>query len=226
MNLRWMKFPLEFSGIAAAVFIGAMALGAEPISAEVWNFDDHQAGQSPAHFSFGRTGEGRPGRWIVQSGQAAPSGPNVLAQIDDDPTDDRFPIAVADELELQDLSLSVQCQMVSGRIDQAAGLVFRYQNENNYYITRANALENDIRLYKVVNGRRQQFAVWNGPVTSRAWHKYRVKAKGDHFEVYWDGRKVMDARDGTFSAAGGIGVWTKADSVSLFDDLAVQSIEK
>lgn len=112
--------------------------------------------------------------------------------------------------------------MVSGRVDQAAGLVFRYQDENDYYVTRANALENNVRLYKVVNGRRQQFAGWNGPVTANAWHDYRVEVKGDHFEVYWDGQKVIDAKDGTFSVAGKVGLWTKADSVAHFDNLSIE----
>lgn len=161
---------------------------------------------------------------MIQADQEAPSRPNVLAQLDDDPTDYRFPIAVAEEPKLRNLRLQTRCRMVSGQVDQAAGLVFRYQDENNYYVTRANALENNIRLYKVVGGHRQQFAGWNGPVTVNAWHEYRVSAEGDHFEVYWDGQKVTEAEDGTFSAAGKIGFWTKADSVTLFDDLTVQSV--
>ncbi|MBI3616022.1 MAG: DUF1080 domain-containing protein [Candidatus Omnitrophica bacterium] len=189
-----------------------------------WNFDEEETGKPPSHFSFGRTGAGRSGRWMIQADKEAPSGPNVLAQLDEDPTDYRFAIAVAEEPELRDFRLHVRCKAVAGRVDQAAGLVFRYQDENNYYVTRANALENNIRLYKVVGGRRQQFAGWDGPVTANAWHEYRVNAQGDHFEIYWDGQKVMDARDRTFSSAGKVGFWTKADSVIWFDDLTVQSI--
>lgn len=100
--------------------------------------------------------------------------------------------------------------------------MFRYRDENNYYITRANALENNIRLYRVVNGRRQQFAGWDGKVTSVVWHTYEVEAQGDHFQVFWDGQKVIDARDETFSGAGKVGVWTKADSVTYFDDLKIE----
>ncbi|MBI3332957.1 MAG: hypothetical protein HYZ93_02565 [Candidatus Omnitrophica bacterium] len=189
-----------------------------------WDFEQDQAGGPPAGFSFGRTGEGRPGRWVVVSDKNAPSGVHVLAQTDADPTDYRFPVAVANAPIVKDLRLSVRCKPVSGQVDQAAGLVFRYQDENNYYVTRANALEGNVRLYKVVNGRREQFAGWNGPVTAKTWHDYRVEANGGHFEVYWDGQKVIDARDGTFSVAGRVGVWTKADSVTHFDNLSIEPL--
>jgi len=149
---------------------------------------------------------------------------HVLTQTDADPTDYRFPVAVADAPILKDLRLSVRCKPVSGQVDQAAGLVFRYQDENNYYVTRANALEGNVRLYKVVNGQRQQFADWNGPVTAGVWHEYRVEAKADHLEVFWDGQKVISADDKTFQKAGLVGVWTKADSMTCFDDMSVESL--
>jgi len=108
--------------------------------------------------------------------------------------------------------------------DRACGLVFRYADENNYYVTRANALENNVRLYHVVSGKRVQFAGWNGPVRSGVWHELGVEAKADHFQVTWDEQKVIDARDRTHTAAGRVGVWTKADSVTYFDDLKVESV--
>jgi len=182
-------------------------------------------GSPPAGFSFGRTGRGAPGRWVIKAEKDAPSGPNVLAQLDTDNTDYRFPVAVADGPTFKDLSLSVKCKQVAGKVDQGCGLVFRYRDENNYYITRANALEDNVRLYHVVKGRRIQFAGWNGAVKSGVWHDLRVDAKGDHFEVYYDGKKVMDAHDKTFSDAGKVGLWTKADSVIYFDDLVATPLE-
>lgn len=146
----------------------------------------------------------------------------MLAQVDTDDTDYRFPIAVADEPILRDLHFSTRCRPVSGKVDQAAGLVFRYQDENNYYVARANALEDNVQLYKVVNGRRQQLAGWNGRVASGIWHELRVDVTGGHFEVSWDGQKVINANDKTFNTAGKIGVWTKADSVTEFDDLNIR----
>ncbi len=208
----------------AILLCGEVSLAADKVLPTTWNFESDPAGGPPAGFSFGRTGEGRPGRWVIVSDKAAPVGQHVLAQTDADPTDSRFPIAVASAPIAKDLRLSVRCKPVSGQGDQAAGLIFRYQDENNYYLTRANALENNVRLYKVLNGRREQFAGWDGPVTAQAWHDYRVEVQGDRFQVYWDGRKVIEAKDGTFSAAGKVGVWTKADSITYFDDLTVEPL--
>src|SRR6266550_2149940 len=154
-----------------------------PTVRRTWTFDQNPTGKPPTGFSFGRTGVGRAGRWEVLADPAAPSSPNVLAQLDADPTDDRFPVAAADAPELRDLRLTVRCKPVSGEVDQAVGLVFRYRDENDYYLTRANALESNVRLYFVKDGRRQQIATWNGTVASGAWHDYRIEARGDHFEV-------------------------------------------
>ncbi len=187
-----------------------------------WSFDDVAADVPPPGFSFGRTGGGKTGRWSVHADSGAPSGANVLAQLDSDDTDYRFPIAVANSPLLEDGRLSVRCKPVSGRVDQACGLVFRYRDADNYYVTRANALENNVRLYHVVKGERRQFAGWNGPVSTGHWHSLRVDTKGDHFEVYWENKKVIDAHDATSSEPGKVGVWTKADSVTYFDDLRVE----
>src|SRR5436309_8915848 len=195
-------------------------------SAKTWNFDSEKAEGPPAGFAFGRTGSGREGRWVVRAEKGAPSGGNVLAQVDTDDTDYRFPVAVVQDTSLRDLSLSVKCKPVSGNVDQACGLVFRFKDSNNYYITRANALENNVRIYYVKEGNRRQFAGWNGKVTSGEWHELRVDAKGDHSEVSWDGKKVIDATDKTFPDAGKIGVWTKAYSVTYFDDLTVRSMDQ
>jgi hypothetical protein len=204
-----------------AVKSAAPAAAAAPSGApQVWSFETDKAGGAPAGFSFGRTGSGAPGRWIVQAEPGAPSGANVLAQVSADGTDSRFPVAVADTPELRDVRLSVRCKPVSGSVDQACGLVFRYRDENNYYLTRANALENNVRLYIVKHGHRKQLESWSGPVTSKAWHELRVDARGDRFEVYWEGKKIIDAHDQTFPDAGKVGVWTKADSVTYFDDLS------
>jgi hypothetical protein len=188
-------------------------------SAETWNFDADPVNAPPPGFSFGRTGKGKPGRWVIQAEKDAPSAGNVLAQLDTDTTDYRFPVAVVDEPKLGDVSLSVRCKPVSGRVDQACGLVFRYRDENNYYLTRANALEDNVNLYYVKDGRRRQITGWGGKVTRGAWHQLSVEARGDHLVVTFDGNTVIDAHDAIFSQPGKVGVWTKADSVTYFDDL-------
>jgi len=181
-------------------------------SARVWTFDADKAGEAPAGFAFGRTGVGREGKWVVRAEAGAPSGPNVLAQTDADTTDDRFPVAFATDPVLKDCELAVRCKQISGKVDQACGVVFRLRDANNYYLTRANALE---------DSHRQQIATYRGKVTSGVWHELRAVARGDRFEVYWDGKKVLEQQDKTFPDAGKVGVWTKADTVTYFDDLRV-----
>jgi hypothetical protein len=122
---------------------------------------------------------------------------------------------------LKDVTLSVSCKPISGRGDQGCGLVWRYKDANNYYLTRANALEDNVRLYYVKDGRRVQFSSWSGRVGSAQWHKLRVETRDDRFEVYFDEKKVLDAKDSTFAAAGKVGIWTKEDSAIQFDDLSV-----
>jgi hypothetical protein len=155
----------------------------------------------------------------------APGGKNVLVQADDDSTRDRYPVAVADGPLLRDLRVSVWCKPVAGKVDQACGLVFRYRDADNYYVTRANALEDNVRLYYVRDGKREQRASWSGEVPADRWSELRVEARGDHLIVHWNGEKVIDARDATFTEAGKVGLWTKADSVTAFDDLTVAPAE-
>jgi 3-keto-disaccharide hydrolase len=186
-----------------------------------YNFDNDPVGAPPAKFHSARTGQGSESKWAVMADPTAPSKPNVAAQTSTDKTDYRFPLLIADEGSFRDLDISVKFKAVSGSVDQAAGLVFRLKDANNYYVVRANALEDNYRLYHVVNGSRKQFAGANFKVTSGAWHELRVEATGNKFTCYFDGTKKIEATDDTFKDAGKVGLWTKADSVTYFDDLRV-----
>jgi hypothetical protein len=209
----------------AALGLGAGGPGnADSAAAKTWSFDSDKADAPPIGFSFGRTGKGAEGKWVVKAVPDAPTAGNVLAQTDGDSTDYRFPVAVADAPVLKDVRLSVKCKPVAGKVDQGCGLVFRFKDADNYYLTRANALEDNVNLYHVVKGRRSSFAGWNGKVAGGVWHDLRVDAKGDHFTVTFDGKKVIDATDDTFGDAGKVGVWTKADSIIYFDDLSAQAL--
>ncbi len=205
----------------AVLSLGSLVLAqaeVEKPSAKTWNFDSDTVGKAPGGFSFGRTGKGAEGQWVVRSEEDAPSKPNVLAQVSTDDTDYRFPVAFAGP-DIKDLRVSVKCKPVSGRVDQGCGLVFRLKDADNYYVVRANALEDNVRLYHVVKGDRRQFAGWNGKVASGVWHDLAVEAKGDHLQVFFDNKKIIDAKDKTFPDAGKVGLWTKADSVIYFDNL-------
>jgi hypothetical protein len=213
-------------GKPAAPASGAIA-AERPVPAQaagtqlVYTFDNDPAGQLPAKFHSARTGQGPEGKWAVMADATAPSKPNVAAQTSTDKTDYRFPLLISDEGAFRDLDISVKFKAVSGSVDQAGGLIFRLKDANNYYTVRANALEGNYRLYHVVNGRRVQFAGANFKVTSGVWHELRVEATGNRFICYFDGVKKIEASDDTFTDAGRVGLWTKADSVTYFDDLRV-----
>jgi len=190
------------------------------------DFTQDTVGQPPKGFEFGHTAKaGVPGKWVIQ----ADGSNRFLAQLDADRTRSRFPVAVLTDLKTADVDLSVRFRPVSGQVDQAAGLVWRYQDENNYYIVRANALENNVVLYKVQKGQRTDLPVkgegrtYGKPskVPSGQWGTLRVVARGPLFEVYHNGSKLYEVEDATFQQAGKVGVWTKADSVTHFDDLMV-----
>jgi hypothetical protein len=192
------------------------------------DFSDDAVGQPPKGFEFGRTGNvGAPGKWIVQS-----EGSNkYLSQTDADSTRSRFPLAVLSDINAADVDLSVRFRPVSGRVDQAAGLVWRYRDQDNYYIVRANALEDNVVLYKVEKGKRTDLPVRGegrtygkkSEVPANQWSTLRVVANGRLFEVHFNGTKLYEVEDATFSQPGKVGVWTKADSVTQFDDLTLVS---
>ncbi len=189
-----------------------------------WNFDDDAIGKLPANFSSALTGQGTIGHWEVMKDDSAPSPPNVLAQTSADTTDYRFPLAIAEDTSYKDVAMSVKFRTISGGVDQGAGLVFRLKDKDNYYIVRANALEDNFRLYHVIKGRRVQFAGANFKVTSNAWHEMKVEARGNEFKCFYDGQLKFTAKDDTFKDAGKIGLWTKADSVIHFDDFTVEDL--
>jgi hypothetical protein len=200
------------------------AVPATPSTLSFLGFDSDAPGSAPPGFAFGRTGSGAPGRWLVKVEVGSPSGANVLAQLDADNTSFRFPVAVATAPRARDVRVSVRCKVVAGRVDQACGLVARYADQNNYLVTRANALENNVRLYTVKGGRRDQLASADILVTAGEWHAYRFEVRGDRLEVFWDDKRLIEHRDSTITNAGLSGVWTKADSVAYFDDLAIEAL--
>lgn len=185
------------------------------------NFDSDGVGSSPAGFEFARTGGGAEGKWIVRHDKDKP-GNNVLVQESAEKTDYRFPLAVVKDGTYKDVTLSVRAKPISGDVDQGFGLVWRYQDANNYYITRCNADEDNCTIYHTVKGSRRPFQNKSIKVATNVWHTLKMTASGDHFIVWFDGNKVLDAKDETFKDAGKVGLWTKADSVIQFDDFAIE----
>ena len=190
------------------------------------DFTSDAVGEPPPGFAFGHTANvGQPGRWIVR----ARDGNRVLAQEDTDMTRARFALAIRSDIAASDLDISVRVRPVSGTIDQAGGLVWRYQDQDNYYLVRANALEDNVVSYKVEGGKRTDLPLKaegrtygkKVDVPAGQWSVLRVSVAGTVSEVYFNGTKLYEVEDGTFLGAGAVGLWTKADSVTEFDDLTV-----
>jgi hypothetical protein len=177
--------------------------------AQSWSFDDST--DLPDGFSVAD------GTWEVDADEGACSAPNVLRQTGSG----TYPRALYEGATWQDATLSVRCRPESGLQDQACGLLFRAVDEDNYLLTRANALEDNVRLYTVIDGSRVEFASADVPVTAGEWHSLSVQFVGSDITVSWDDATVLTESDDTFLAPGFVGVWTKADSVTAFDDLAV-----
>src|SRR5436309_9156870 len=168
----------------------SVSVGIGSAQSALFNFDNDAVDKPPAGFTSYATGGGPAGKWLVKEMSDAPSGKNVLQQTDADRTNTRFPILIAEKGEYTDLDVSVKGKALSGKKDQGIGLVFRFRDPKSYYVVRANALENNFRLYRMVNGRRLQFAGANLTVTSNQWHTLQVVAKGDHIVCYFDGKQL------------------------------------
>lgn len=207
----------------AADASAAAADASAPAPARTWSFDQEKAGEAPAGFELA-VSAGKPGKWQVLADPGAATAPNVLAQLDADKTEGRFLTAVAAEPSLRDVRISARCKAVSGKVDQSCGVVARYKDAKNYYVARANALEKDVNLYVVKDGKRTLVGGAKGVTIGNGWHEIRLEAKGEHLEISWDGARVYAADDKTFPDAGRVGLWTKADSVTHFDEISVLAL--
>lgn len=188
--------------------------------AATMNFDLDATGALPKGCMAGATGGGAP-KWSVEFDASAPSKPNVLKQSGEAP----FPWCVVTNTAIADGMVEVKFKPVAGREDQAGGLVWRFKDGNNYYVARANALENNVSLYYTLNGSRRTLKYVDAPVPRNAWHTLRVEFSGKRIRVMLNGKSYIDMEDSRIAGAGMVGMWTKADSVTLFDDFTYASTE-
>ena len=196
----------------ALLLSGSLLLAAAPVTT---HFDNAKPGEPPAGWTATKTGSGTP-KWTVEKDDSAPSKPNVLNQSGDA----TYPVCIKDDTSLKDGFVEVKFKPVSGKEDQAGGVLWRAKDADNYYVARANALEDNVTIYHTIQGRRVAFKNVKAKIAPAVWHTLRVDFVGNQFTVTFDGRKVIEASDGTSTDAGKVGVWTKADSVTLFDDFA------
>lgn len=205
----------------AIVFAGWAALaqgGTRMIAIEKMD-----VGSAPTDFDFGLTGQGRPGHWLVTS-DATATGGRAIEQSSADRTDYRFPLAIYQPLSAKNVDVTIRFKAVAGSVDQAGGVALRVVDSDNYYVVRANALEDNVRFYRVSNGRRIQIAGASLKVSGNEWHTLGLKAKGESFTVTFDGKELYRATDKSISAAGKVALWTKADSVTRFDRIEIKSL--
>jgi len=192
-----------------------VCLVSTPVLAQTFHFDKDVVAAVPAGWTCGVTGRGSP-RWSVVADPSAPSPPNVLMQSGSG----SFPWCVKSGTAIADGFVEVKFKPISGKEDQAGGLVWRWKDADHYYVARANALENNVSLYYTERGTRKTLKYVDAPVVAGVWHTLKVEFSGPRIAVALDGRRLIEVDDTHLSGAGAVGVWTKADSVTAFDDFA------
>jgi hypothetical protein len=205
--------------LPAGIIVTAQLLGATmaPLSAETANFQNDVVGAAPRGWLLTMTGKGMP-KWTVERDE----GGGVVLKQSGKAT---FPLALKEGTNVRDGFVEVKFKPISGSEDRAGGIVWRAKDANNYYVVRANALEDNVVLYKTVNGVRSSLDLVGKkggygvktPVPANQWHTLRVEFEGSRFSVIFNGKPLFAVEDATFSDAGTVGLWTKADSVTVFD---------
>ena len=198
--------------------VALTVFAAQAAQAETENFDKQQAGAMPAGWQAGVTGRGT-ARWDVRQDASAPSAPNVLRQFGVG----AFPWIVRSGTSVEDGFVEVKFKALEGKEDRAGGVIWRWKNGDSYYVARANALEDNVSLYYVEGGRRITLRYVDAPVPSNTWHRLRVEFSGKKISVALNGKTYIEFEDTHISGAGAVGLWTKADSVTVFDDFSYGS---
>lgn len=197
------------------IIVAVIGLVAPAGAADVQSdgFDEDEAGAPPIGWNCGVTGSGA-ARWIVEADPTAPSKPNVLKQSGQG----EFPWCTRKNVAIADGFAEVKFKPERGASDRAGGLVWRFKDGENFYVARANALENNVSLYYTERGRRHTLRSVDAPVAANAWHSLRVEFAGTRIKVFLDGKQYIEVDDDRISGPGSVGVWTKEDSVTAFDD--------
>jgi hypothetical protein len=199
-----------------------LAFGLTAAAGRVVTLDKGPLGKTPSDWTVAMTNHGHAPQWEIVKDMSAATQPYVFAQVSVDPVRDRYPLAIFNGITFRDGDVSVRLKPVSGREVQAGGLVWRYRDENNYYLARANALEKNVQVFKVENGIRKPLMLGvHHEIPSNAWSILKVSARGNRFQVYMDHRRILQGWDNTFMTGGKVGLWTVADSVTYFDDFRI-----
>jgi hypothetical protein len=204
-----------------ALALGVAALS--PARADMISFNIAQTGSTPSDFDVQRTGDGGPAQWILVRDETAQGG-LALEQASRDKADYRFPLAIYKPFSGANVEVRVRFKPVAGAVDRAGGIAVRLTTPDDYYVVRANALEDNVRFYRVVKGRREQLESASLKVSANEWHTLALKAEGDRFTISFDGKPLYTVSDKTFSKEGKVALWTKSDSVTRFDSIDINPL--
>jgi hypothetical protein len=218
LNSTLIKYIAAACALACAGSAGFTQTGVIMIA-----IDKMTVGAAPADFEFARTGQGGPGQWTVTA-DATASGERAIEQTSTEKTDYRFPLAIYKPASAGNVDVTVRFKSVAGKVDQAGGIAVRLSDPDNYYVVRANALEDNVRFYRLVRGQREQLEGANIKVTANEWHQLGLRADGELFIITFDGKQLFTATDRTFAGAGKVALWTKADSVTRFDRIEIKAL--
>jgi len=209
--------------------LSTMAALAVPASAEdsirTWNFDADFPGTPPKDFAVGTLVDGRPaGEWKVLQTDRAKSAPQVLAQLMGKGFEHAYKVVLINGIKGSDVDLQASFLPIGGKADMGGGLIWRAADDRSYYLTRANPLEQNIRIYRVVKGIRHLLQNFDQTIHLNQWHTLHVVNRGCQIQVLYDEKPVFGLCDQTFTT-GRIGLWTKSDAVTYFDDLRLQILK-
>ncbi len=211
--------------LSLGLWVPANAVPPAQKPVRTWNFDGEPVEQLPRQFVLGTFFDGRPaGDWKVITTSKALSPPNVLAQLREKGAEHNYNLILVEDTNATDLDLSVSFLPISGKADMGGGLIWRAKDDRNYYLTRANPLEQNIRVYHVINGVRKMLKNYDEIIDVRKWHRLHVVNQGCRIQVFYDDKPIFDLCDQTFKE-GRIGLWTKSDAVTYFDDLNLQILK-
>lgn len=200
-------------------------LGAAAADGVRWTFEDAKSDELPGGWKAAKTGEGEGSVWKVQDDDSAPAGKHVLVQTSPKGPTRMYNLCICEESDLVDVDLSVQLKALSGEVDQGGGVLWRCQDADNYYIARHNPLEKNFRVYKVIGGKRTQLATADVDEAAGKWHRLRIVHRGTQIQCYLNDKLHLEAKDDALKQSGKVGLWTKADAVTAFDDFVVKSAE-
>ncbi len=204
-----------------AIALDALPKDAVPAPQAVFNFDRDALAKPPQRFTAAVTGEAPEIHWEVRQDHLAPSAPNVLVQSGKAKPGENFALLLLDNVVMAHGEIAVRFKALSGDEDQAAGIVYRYKDPQNYYVIRANSKEDNCVLYRVKKGKRKLLDEKNVIVSPYTWHELRVTFANENYTALIDGELILGGKDKSFKDPGQVGLWTKSDSVIAFDDLRV-----